>query len=120
MDTGWPPPELFVSVMNTTGTSRSASARRSASTSMFPLNGCLDDGTSASGMGRSSASAPVYSTFARVVSKCVLFGIVRPRPPTALNRIFSAARPWCVGIRCSNGNSSLTDWRKRSHEAEPA
>ena len=41
METGWPPPELFVSVMNTTGTSRSASTRRSASTSMLPLNGCL-------------------------------------------------------------------------------
>ena len=49
IETGCPPPELFVSVMNTTGTSRSASTRRSASTSMLPLNGCREDGTSASG-----------------------------------------------------------------------
>ena len=67
-----------MSVMNTTGTSRSASTRRSASTSMSPLNGWREDGTSASGTGRSSASAPVNSTFARVVSKWVLFGIVLP------------------------------------------
>ena len=120
MDTGWPPPELFVSVMNTTGTSRSASTPRSASTSMFPLNGCREDVTSASGIGRSSASAPVYSTFARVVSKWVLFGIVRPGPPTTLNRIFSAARPWWVGITCSNGKSFWTDSRKRYHDGEPA
>ena len=60
------------------------------------------------------------STFARVVSKWVLFGIVFPGPPTALNRIFSAARPWWVGIRCSNGNSSRTASRKRTHDAEPA
>jgi hypothetical protein len=36
---------------------------------MFPLKGWREDGTSASGMGRSSASAPLNSTFARVVSK---------------------------------------------------
>ena len=87
---------------------------------MLPLNGCLDDGTSASGTGRSSASAPVNSTFARVVSKCVLFGMVLPGPPSTLNRIFSAARPWWVGIRCSNGNSSCTESLNRCHDAEPA
>ncbi len=68
----------------------------------------------------SSASAPLASTFARVVSKWVLFGIVRPGPPIELNRIFSAARPWWVGIRCSNGNSSRTASRKRNHERDPA
>ena len=109
-----------MSVMNTTGTSRSESTRRSASTSMSPLKGWREDGTSASATGRSSASAPVNSTFARVVSKCVLFGMVLPGPPSALNRIFSAARPWCVGITCSNGNSSCTASRKRNQEAEPA
>ena len=87
---------------------------------MLPLNGWREDGTSASATGRSSASAPVNSTFARVVSKWVLFGIVLPGPPSALNRIFSAARPWWVGITCSNGNSSLTASRKRNQEAEPA
>ena len=65
---------------------------------MFPLNGCTSDGSSASAIGRSTASAPVNSTFARVVSKCVLFGTIFPAPPIAVNRIFSAARPWCVGI----------------------
>ena len=32
-------------------------------------------------MTRSTASAPVYSMFARVVSKWVLFGTTRPGPP---------------------------------------
>ena len=41
----------------------------------------------------SSASAPVNSMLARVVSKCVLLGIVFPGPAITLNRIFSAARP---------------------------
>jgi tryptophanase len=50
-------------------------------------------GSRASGIGRSTASAPLNSTFARVVSKCVLLGITRPAPPITLNRIFSAARP---------------------------
>jgi hypothetical protein len=77
-------------------------------------------GTSASGTGRSSASAPLNSTFARVVSKCVLFGIVRPGPPSTLKMIFSAARPWWVGITCSNGNSSWTASLKRDQDAEPA
>jgi hypothetical protein len=35
----------------------------------------------------------VNSTFARVVSKCVLFGTIVPGPAIAENRIFSAARP---------------------------
>ncbi len=68
----------------------------------------------------SSASAPVNSTFARVVSKWVLFGIVLPGPPIALKRIFSAARPWWVGITWSKGNSSRTASRKRNHDADPA
>ena len=41
----------------------------------------------------STASAPVNSTLARVVSKCVLFGTTLPGPPIAVKRIFSAARP---------------------------
>ena len=87
---------------------------------MLPLNGWRDDGTCASGIARSSASAPLNSTFARVVSKWVLFGIVFPGPPIAVNRIFSAARPWWVGITCLNGNSSRTASRKRNQDAEPA
>ena len=95
IDTGWPPPELFVTVTNTAGTSaaRSASNASSAPRSMFPLNGCSSEGWRPSGITRSTASAPVYSTFARVVSKCVLFGTTLPGPPIAENRIFSAARP---------------------------
>ena len=78
------------------------------------------DGSRASGIGRSTASAPVNSTLARVVSKWVLFGIDLPGPPSTLNRIFSAARPWWVGITCLNGNSSCTASRKRNHDGEPA
>ena len=59
-------------------------------------------------MTRSTASAPVYSTLARVVSKWVLLGTTLPGPPTTENRIFSAARPWWVGMTCWNGNSFWT------------
>ena len=77
-------------------------------------------GSSPSGITRSTASAPVNSTFARVVSKCVLFGTTLPGPPIAVNRIFSAARPWWVGITCSNGKSSCTASRNTNQEGEPA
>ena len=76
---------------------------------MLPLNGWSVEGTRPSAMTRSTASAPVYSTFARVVSKWVLFGTTLPGPPMAEKRIFSAARPWCVGMMCRNGNSVRTD-----------
>ena len=75
---------------------------------MLPLKGWREEGTWASAMGRSSASAPVNSTLARVVSKWVLLGTVCPGPAIALKMIFSAARPWWVGITCSNGKSSRT------------
>ena len=87
---------------------------------MFPLNGCSSAGWRPSGITRSTASAPVYSTFARVVSKCVLLGTTLPGPPIAENRIFSAARPWCVGITCLNGKSSWTASRKMNQDGEPA
>ena len=87
---------------------------------MLPLNGCRLDGSSASGIGRSTASAPVASTFARVVSKCVLFGTTFPGPPIAVKRIFSAARPWWVGITCRNGKRRCTASRKTNHDGEPA
>ena len=73
---------------------------------MLPLNGCSDDGSRPSGITRSIASAPVASTFARVVSKWVLFGTTLPGPPMTEKRILSAARPWWIGMMCSNGNSS--------------
>ena len=60
-------------------------------------------GSRPSGMTQSTASAPVNSTLARVVSKWVFDGITLPGPPMTLNRIFSAARPWCVGMTWRNG-----------------
>ena len=93
--TGWPPPELFVMVSITSGTASAsaASSRASAPVSMLPLNGRRSAGWSPSALGRSTARAPVNSMFARVVSKWVLFGMTRPGPAAAVNRIFSAARP---------------------------
>ncbi len=122
-ETGWPPPELFVIVTITAGTSagaRASSRRSSASRSMFPLNGCRRAGSSASGIGRSTASAPEYSMLARVVSKCVLFGTTLPGPPIAVKRIFSAARPWWTGITWRNGKRSCTAARNVNHDGEPA
>src|SRR5688572_4092802 len=87
---------------------------------MLPLNGWIVDGTRPSGITRSTASAPVYSTFARVVSKWVLLGITFPGPPSAEKRIFSAARPWWVGMTWRNGNSAWTDSRKANQDGEPA
>ncbi len=87
---------------------------------MLPLNGWSAAGSRPSGITRSRASAPVDSTFARVVSKCVLLGTTFPGPAIAENRIFSAARPWCVGITCGNGNSSCTAARNTNHDGEPA
>ena len=122
-ETGWPPPLLLVTVTNTAGTAsapRSVRNASSAATSMLPLNGWTADGTRPSAMTRSTASAPVDSTLARVVSKWVLFGIDLPGPPMAENRIFSAARPWWVGMTCLNGNSAWTDSRNANHDGEPA
>ena len=102
-------------VTKTAGTS----AARSASSALqrlevhVPLERMLRRGSRPSAITRSTASAPVYSTFARVVSKCVLFGTTLPGPPIAENRIFSAARPWCVGITCVNGKSSRTAVEER-------
>ena len=52
-DTGWPPPELLVTVTNTTGTfsaPRSLIRASSASVSMLPLNGWIVAGSRPSGM----------------------------------------------------------------------
>jgi len=57
--------------------------------------------------------APVCSMFARVVSKWVLLGNTLPGPPITENRIFSAARPWCVGMMCLKGKSPRTAASKR-------
>ncbi len=87
---------------------------------MLPLNGWIVAGSRPSGMTRSTASAPVNSTFARVVSKWVLLGTIAPGRPTAPNRIFSAARPWWVGMTCGNGNSDCTDSRNAYQLGLPA
>jgi hypothetical protein len=122
MLTGWPPPELLVTVSITSGTAaaRSDSNRSSAATSMLPLNGWRAAGCRPSATGRSTALAPVNSILARVVSKWVLFGTIRPGPPIAVNRIFSAARPWCVGNTCANGNRPVTAARNRWNDGAPA
>mmetsp|Transcript_3903 Transcript_3903/g.8767 ORF Transcript_3903/g.8767 Transcript_3903/m.8767 type:complete len:212 (+) Transcript_3903:2418-3053(+) len=120
--TGCPPAELLVTVSITHGTSlpRGPSSRlRSASTSMFPLKGCFCEVLSNVTM-RSRASAPLASTCALVVSKCVLFGTTRPFPPSALNSTFSAARPWCVGSTCLNGKRCFTACSKRTKLGLPA
>src|SRR3990170_5691690 len=68
----------------------------------------MTDGWRPSSITRSTASAPVNSTLARVVSKCVLEGIALPGPATTPNRILSAARPWWAGITCLNGKRVWT------------
>ena len=50
----------------------------SAATSMLPLKSSRACVSAASGIGRSTARAPVNSMLARVVSKCVLFGTTVP------------------------------------------
>ena len=99
-ETGWPPPELFVNVSMTSGTLPRLSARHFSSlpTSMFPLKGWRAAGSRPSGMTKSTASPPLASTLARVVSKCVLFGTTSPGLSTVEKRRFSATRPWWVGM----------------------
>ena len=96
-ETGCPPPELLVTVIITSGMRAAPSvsiSRSSAATSILPLNGPRAWVSAASGQGRSTARAPFDSTFARVVSKCVLFGTSFPGPQVTWNRMRSAARPW--------------------------
>lgn len=62
------------------------------------FEGCGHRGSFPSAQRRSTPSAPVTSILARVVSKRVLLTKYFPLPPSTLNRIFSAALPWCVGI----------------------
>ena len=84
------------------------------------MNGCQARGSRAYAGIRSAAAAPVYSMLARVVSKWVLLGTTLPGPPSRVNRIRSAARPWWVGMTCGKGNSSCTDSLKIVYEGEPA
>ncbi len=65
---------------------------------MFPLKGWRAAGTFPSAMTRSRASDSSTSTFARVVSKWLLFGTICPGFRIVWKRIRSAARPWWVGM----------------------
>src|SRR5690606_6317130 len=85
-----------------------------------PLERVIGGGVRPSGITRSTASAPVASTLARVVSKWVLDGTTFPAPPRTLKMIFSAARPWWVGMTCFRGQSDLTASSNLNHDGEPA
>jgi len=117
METGWPPPELLVTVIITSGMlgAPSESMRdSSAPTSMLPLKSRRACVSAASGMGRSTARAPVNSMLARVVSKWVLEGTTWPGLHMTVKRMRSAARPWCVGIMCRKPvRSSATRLRRK-------
>ena len=122
IETGCPPPELFVTVIMASGTfvSGSARTRSSASRSMSPLNGPGAERSPASAQGRSSAVAPTNSMLALVVSKWVLFGTTSSGRQTVVNRMRSAARPWWVGMTCSSPVMSRTASRKRKKLSLPA
>ena len=82
IETGWPPPELLVTVSITSGT-RSRPTRAMSCFQGFDVHVALErmvltPGCLASAMGRSTASAPTNSTLARVVSKWVLLGTTSP------------------------------------------
>ena len=122
-ETGWPPPELFVTVTNTTGTSPAAldEERLERLRVHVALEGCSDRRIAALGDhevdGFGTGDLDVRAR--RVEVRVVRDDLARPRRSTA-NRIFSAARPWCVGITCWNGNSSCTASRNTNHEGDPA
>ncbi len=114
--TGWPPPALLVTVIMTRAVRSPSVARCAASRSRstLPLNGESLVVSRLSMHGRSTALAPLDSTLARVVSKCVLLKTTMPGPARVLNSKCSAARPWCVGTTCSKPNVSRTASSKRS------
>ena len=116
MDTGCPAQELLVTVIITSGMcSRpfSLSRRSRAVMFMLPLKSFTSEGIRASFTGRSTASAPLTSMLARVVSKWVLLGMTFPLPPMISKRIFSAARPWWVGMMCLKPVKSFTTFSNR-------
>ncbi|MBS1265021.1 MAG: hypothetical protein MAG471_00849 [Acidimicrobiaceae bacterium] len=88
--------------------------------SMFPLNGATRAGSPPSAATRSLASAPLYSTFARVVSKWLLLTTTWPLSTSTEKRIFSAALPWWVGITSLNPVRSRTTSSNRKKEGLPA
>ena len=89
-------------------------ARRARARSMLPLNGCSTSGWRPSSMTRSTASAPgeLDVGAGRVEVGVVGDRLARVRRSTE-KRIFSAARPWWVGMTWRNGNSSWTASEER-------
>ena len=82
IETGCPPPELLVTVSITSGM-RSRPTRSIRALQRGHIHVALERMLQAqaglpSGITRSTASAPVNSTLARVVSKCVLLGTTSP------------------------------------------
>ena len=99
MDTGCPAQELLVTVIITSGMcSRpfSLSRRSRAVMFMLPLKSFTSEGIRASFTGRSTASAPLNSMLARVVSKWVLLGMTFPLPAHDLEKDFLGG-PTLVG-----------------------
>src|ERR1019366_5385276 len=89
METGWPPPELLVTVSIASGMLGAPSETirdSSAAASMLPLKSRRACVSAASGMGRSTARAPVNSMLARVVSKWVLEGTTWPGRHMTVNK----------------------------------
>jgi hypothetical protein len=68
----------------------------------------------------SGLSDPVNSTLARVVSKCVLEGTSWPGLHITVNRMRSAARPWCVGTMWRNPVSASATRLRRKKLSLPA
>src|SRR5439155_4338956 len=64
--------------------------------SILPLNGCGVCGCFPSGMTRSTASAPVASTFARVVSKCEATGADRKSTRLNSSHVASSYAVFCL------------------------
>ena len=87
---------------------------------MLPLKSPRDCVSRASGTGRSTARAPVNSMLARVVSKWVLLGTTWPGLHSTVNRMRSAARPWCVGTMWRKPVSSSTTFFRRKKLSLPA
>src|SRR5208283_4230687 len=123
IEMGCPPTELLVAVRMTRRTRWELISRRClrASRSIFPLKGASNWVSAVSAQGRSTASAPECSMFARVVSKWVLPMTRSPFDSLrACMRRNSADRPWCVGMTFSMPVSSCTTFSNLWKLGEPA
>ena len=99
--TGCPPPELFVTVTMMSGMFSApyvAMADSSLAISTFPLNGASSAGSNASSTTQSTGIAPFAKTCALVVSNGMLKRMYCPFFTSVPKTMFSAARPWWVGM----------------------